>query len=83
MRLNDFVESLRQTIESAGIDGGVFSTGTGGHYREDDDEDDDETAPELDGVNTFEDEGLLTRNKGLVVHMSNGDEFQITIVKSK
>jgi hypothetical protein len=82
MRLTDFVESLRQTIESAGIDGGVTSSG---NFPHDDDEDEDETDDEInmDGVNTFEDEGLMTRNKGLVVHMSNGDEFQITIVKSR
>lgn len=81
MKLIDFVESLKQTIESTGIDTGVFVSGSRSH-EEDEDENDDTNLPEFDGVNTFEDEGLLTRNKGLVVHLSNGDEFQITVVKS-
>lgn len=81
MRLSDFVESLRQTIESAGIDGGVFESRSTRY--DSDNEDDDIDTPEFDGVNTFEDEGLLTRNKGLVVHLSNGDEFQITVMKSR
>ena len=34
-------------------------------------------------VNTFENEGILTHNKGLVVRLNNGSEFQITIVKSR
>lgn len=32
---------------------------------------------------TFEEAGLLTRNKGLVVKFENGDEFQLTIVQSE
>ena len=34
-------------------------------------------------VRTFEDAGILTRNRGLVVTMTDGIEFQITIVQSK
>lgn len=34
-------------------------------------------------VVTFEDSGLMTRDRGLVLTMSDGDEFQVTIVKSK
>lgn len=30
-------------------------------------------------VMTFSEAGLVTQNKGLVVRMPNGDEFQITI----
>jgi hypothetical protein len=37
---------------------------------------------EVDGIGTFRDEGVMTRNKGLVVKMSDGTEFQLTIVKS-
>jgi len=81
MRLSDFVESLRQTIESAGIDCGIFESRPTRY--DSDNEDDDIDTPEFDGVNTFADEGLMTRNKGLVVHLSNGDEFQITVVKSR
>ena len=32
---------------------------------------------------SFEEAGLLTRNKGLVLRTPEGDEFQITIVKSR
>jgi hypothetical protein len=32
---------------------------------------------------TFEASGLLTGNKGLVVKMNDGSEFQLTIVKSR
>jgi hypothetical protein len=32
---------------------------------------------------TFERAGLLTRNRGLVLTMADGSEFQITIVQSK
>ena len=34
-------------------------------------------------VGTFRDRGVLTNNKGLVVQFPNGQEFQITIVRSK
>ena len=33
-------------------------------------------------VSTFEDVGMLTLNKGLVVRLENGAEFQVTIVQS-
>ena len=38
---------------------------------------------EVRRVGTYEEEGILTRNKGLVVRFKNGDEFQICIVQSK
>ena len=34
-------------------------------------------------VRSFEDEGMLTNNKGLVVRLKRGSEFQLTIVKRK
>ena len=34
------------------------------------------------GVTTFHDAGVLTMNCGLVVSLSNGQEFQVTIVES-
>lgn len=37
----------------------------------------------VDSVSTFQDAGVLTRNKGLVVEMLDGSEYQVTIVKSK
>lgn len=45
--------------------------------------DDGDTNANVKSVNTFYDNGLLTRNKGLVVRLNDGSEFQITIVKSR
>ncbi len=36
----------------------------------------------LRDVVTYDEAGVLTRNKGLVVRLETGDEFQITIVQS-
>jgi hypothetical protein len=33
-------------------------------------------------VRTFEEAGILTYNKGLVLRMKDGGEFQITVVRS-
>lgn len=44
------------------------------------DEDDDTT---FQRITTFEDEGMLTHDRGLVVRCVGGDEFQLTIVRSK
>jgi len=38
---------------------------------------------EIKEVQTFDFAGLLTKNKGLVVKLKDGSEFQLTIVKSK
>lgn len=41
---------------------------------------------EMEGVRnvkTFDEAGLLTRNKGIVINLTDGSEFQITIIKSK
>lgn len=35
------------------------------------------------GVSNFQDVGMMTRNEGLVVRMSDGSEFQVTVVKSR
>ena len=34
-------------------------------------------------VYSFEDVGVLTRNRGIVVKMDDGSEYQLTIVKSR
>jgi hypothetical protein len=34
-------------------------------------------------VSTYEEEGVLTRDAGLVVTMAEGAEFQLTIVRSR
>ena len=35
------------------------------------------------GTGSFESVGMMTRNKGLVVRMNDGTEFQVTVVKSR
>jgi hypothetical protein len=42
-----------------------------------------ESVPTVRDVLTYEEAGMLTRNNGLVVRISDGSEFQITIVKSR
>lgn len=34
-------------------------------------------------ISTFEEEGIISGNKGLCIRFENGSEFQLTIVKSK
>jgi hypothetical protein len=34
-------------------------------------------------VSTFEEQGVLTNNKGLVIKTADGSEFQVTIVRSR
>jgi hypothetical protein len=38
---------------------------------------------EIKNVHTFDIAGIMTRDKGLVVKLNDGSEFQITIVRSK
>lgn len=38
---------------------------------------------EVADVRSFESAGLLTTNDGIVVKMSDGSEFQLTVVKSR
>jgi hypothetical protein len=42
-----------------------------------------ETDATFQSVRTFEDAGVLTTDRGLVIRLSNGQEFQITIVQSR
>ncbi len=44
---------------------------------------DGETETEIAGSLTFEDADVLTRDRGLVVTLTDGSEFQITIVRSR
>ena len=37
----------------------------------------------IEGVATFEEAGVLTMNRGLVVTMDDGAEFQLTVVRSR
>lgn len=38
---------------------------------------------EYTDVRTYKEAGLMTVNDGLVVHLQNGREYQITVVQSK
>ena len=44
---------------------------------------DEYAAPEISRVQTFEEAGLLTGNRGVVVRTRDGREFQVTIVQSR
>ena len=44
---------------------------------------DPDAAPEIRRVETFEEAGLLTDNRGLVVRTTDGAEFEITIVQRR
>ncbi len=40
-------------------------------------------AGDIQSIESFADRGVLTSNAGLVIRLTDGSEFQITIVKSK
>lgn len=44
---------------------------------------DDANKIEIEGVDTFENSRMMTTNKGLVIELADGSEFQITIVQTK
>jgi len=44
---------------------------------------DEEIVPEVASVRTFEEAGVLTGNRGVVVRCTDGAEFQVTIVQSR
>ena len=44
---------------------------------------DEDYAPEVAKVRTFEEAGVLTGNRGVVVRTDDGSEFQINIVQSR
>lgn len=44
---------------------------------------DEEAVPEIVKVRTFEEAGVLTRNRGVVVRAHDGSQFQITIAQSR
>ena len=48
-----------------------------------DDYDDEEIIWENMMVKTFEEAGVMTRDKGLVITLPDGSEYQITIKRSK
>jgi hypothetical protein len=48
-----------------------------------DEVDDGELEVWIDSAATFADDGVMTLNKGLVVRLSDGTQFQLTIVRSR
>jgi len=44
---------------------------------------DQEMAPEVKRVRTFEEDGVLTGNRGVVVRTTDGGEFQVSIIQSR
>lgn len=40
-------------------------------------------AERVECIRTYDGVGMLTMNKGLVIGLSDGSEFQVTVVKSK
>ena len=42
----------------------------------------DEPSVDIKDIVSFEDAGVMTHNKGLVIRLANGREYQITIVRS-
>ena len=38
---------------------------------------------ELNAIRTFAENGVLSSNSGLVLHLDDGSEFQVTIVQSR
>ena len=45
--------------------------------------DDEDTSTQVASALTFEDAGVLTSNRGVVLALTDGSEFQITIVQSR
>ena len=43
----------------------------------------DETPVSIDSVKSFENAGILTINKGLIIRLSDKSEWQMTIVKTR
>jgi len=41
-----------------------------------------ENSASIDGARSYSDAGVLTGNRGLVLRLANGQEFQITIIES-
>jgi hypothetical protein len=44
---------------------------------------DEDAAPEVARVQTFEEAGLLTSNRGVVVRTRDGGTYQVSIVRSR
>ena len=44
---------------------------------------DEDATPEVARVQTFEEAGLLTSNRGVVVRTTDGREFQVNVIQSR
>lgn len=49
----------------------------------DGDDDEDASLTDIASALTFEDHGVLTSNRGIVLDLTDGSQFQITIVQSR
>lgn len=43
----------------------------------------DEDCPPISEIESFQQAGVLTRNRGIVARLQDGSEFQVTIVRSR
>jgi hypothetical protein len=62
---------------------GIIDTAIENALMTDDDDMSLSTFEEARYTTSFENAGVLTDNKGLIIKMTDGSEFQLTIVKSR
>ena len=74
-------DATDEGMDESGFEGALLATLSEApdDYRSDEALDIEQVAR----VQTFEDAGILTRNRGLVVTMRDRSEYQITIIKSR
>ena len=81
MNENELQDALKTMLEQLGGDGNIAS----GESPEDDRDFLEEMADAMSDVKrvrTFDEEGVMTNNAGLVITTADG-EFQLTIVRSR
>lgn len=55
-----------------------------GLAQNDEDEDEDgDSEVAFEGCSTFAEDGVMSMNRGLVLRLSDGSEFQVTLVRSR
>lgn len=73
MNEREFQDALKELLDQVG----------GPHLDGDAALDPPDELADMRRISTFDEVGMLTNNAGLVVRMTDGQEFQITIVQSK
>ena len=68
--IDEQTDDLNNLIEEAAEAGGFSGTNN-------------DDCPLVEGVTSYQDAGVLTSDEGFVVKMSDGAEYQITVVRSK